>query len=406
MANLARPNARPRVVIFRSELLPISETFVREQAEALLRFEPVYAGLREVPSGLPSSGPAILLVPPRAPLPKLRTLIYRMTGLGGSFAAKIRAFQPSLIHAHFALDGADALPLSKHLGIPLVVTLHGYDVSSSDESFKNSSAGFFYLRRRRELWKHTHTFLCVSEFIREKALKRGFPAEKLRVHYTGVNCDYFSRSDQPRDGSILFAGRLVEKKGCQYLLDAMADVRKVIPGASLTVIGDGPLRDSLKARAAQLNLPVRFLGAVPLDEVRACMSRASIFCVPSLRADNGDSEGFGMVFAEAQAMGTPVVSFHHGGIPEAVEDGRTGLLVPERDVRALAAAILRLLGDDDLWDSFSVRGAARILEKYSLEHQTRLLEDLYASVCDNLQVHDPNKSTMHGDAHIPKKSHG
>ncbi len=369
-------------MIFRSALLPISETFVREQAEALRRFEPIYAGLEEVPSGLPSSGPTILLVPPRAPLPKLRTLIYRMTGLGGSFESRIKAFQPSLIHAHFALDGADALPLSKHLDIPLVVTLHGYDVTSSDEGLKNSSSGFFYLRRRRELWKHAHTFLCVSEFIREKALEAGFPPEKLRVHYTGVNCDYFSPTDKPRDGSILFAGRLVEKKGCQYLLDAMADVHKVIPDASLTVIGDGPLRDSLKARAAHLRLPVRFLGAVPLDEVRACMSRASIFCVPSLRANNGDSEGFGMVFAEAQAMGTPVVSFRHGGISEAVEDSRTGLLVPERDTKALAAAILRLLGDDHLWNSFSVRGSERISEKYSLEHQTRLLEDLYASVCN------------------------
>ncbi len=386
MSDFARPNARPRVVIFRSALLPISETFIREQAEALQRFEPVYAGLEEAPGGLPSSGPAILLVPPGGPLSKLRTFIYRMTGLGGSFTSKIEALKPSLIHAHFALDGADALPLSKHLGIPLVVSLHGYDVTSSDESLKKGSSGFFYLRRRRELWQRAHTFLCVSEFIRERALEAGFPAEKLRVHYTGVNCDYFSRSDQPRDGSILFAGRLVEKKGCQYLLDAMADVLRVIPGASLTVVGDGPLRDSLKARAAQLNLPARFLGGVPIGEVRACMARASIFCVPSLRANNGDSEGFGMVFAEAQAMGTPVVSFHHGGLPEAVEDGRTGLLVPERDSKALAAAILRLLGDDELWNSFSARGSERISEKFSLERQTRLLEDLYASVCNESAV--------------------
>jgi len=88
-----------------------------------------------------------------------------------------------------------------------------------------------------------------------------------------------------------------------------------------------------------------------------------------------------MVFAEAQAMGTPVVSFSHGGIPEAVEDGRTGLLVPERDTHALAAAMIRLLRDATLWSSFSARGSARVREKYSLESQTRILEDIYAAAC-------------------------
>jgi glycosyltransferase involved in cell wall biosynthesis len=382
MNDPTQPTELPRVLIFRSALLPISETFIREQAEALRRFEPVYAGLKQVPSGLPSSGPAILLTSPGENFSALRTMAYRLTGYGASFKSSIEKLAPTLVHAHFAVDGADALPIVNHFKIPLVVTLHGYDVTSDDASLRKSPAGINYLRRRRELWERAHFFLCVSEFMRDRALEAGFPEEKLRVHYTGVNCNYFSRSVAPRDGSVLFAGRLVQKKGCQYLLAAMAEVRRILPNTALTVIGDGPLRAGLEAQARELNLPVRFLGARPLSEVRACMSQASLFCVPSVRADNGDSEGFGMVFAEAQALGTPVVSFRHGGIPEAVEDEQTGLLVPERDTHALAAAITRLLRDERLWNQFSVRGSERIPEIYSLEQQTRKLEDIYALACE------------------------
>ncbi len=373
--------SRPRVVIFRSALLPGSETFIREQAEALRRFEPVYAGLKQEQSGLPHSARSILLASQGARLPFLRTLLYQVSGYSPAFKARIREVRPSLIHAHFALDGVAALPLAKHLNIPLIVSLHGYDVTSSDSSLRTSATGLLYVLRRRQLWEGAHTFLCVSEFIREKAIEVGFPRNKLRVHYTGVNCNQFSQSDEPRDGSVLFVGRLVQKKGCEFLLEAMAEVKRALPGTSLTVIGDGPLRSRLQAQAQQLNLPVRFLGARPTSEVRDYMSRASVFCVPSLRADNGDSEGFGMVFAEAQAMGTPVVSFSHGGIPEAVEDGHTGLLVPERDTPALAAAMIRLLRDASLWSRFSARGSERIREKYSLETQTQVLEDIYAAAC-------------------------
>ncbi|MGD0646580.1 MAG: glycosyltransferase [Acidobacteriaceae bacterium] len=389
MNDFTRSCECPRVIIFRSTLLPLSETFIRDQAEALRRFEPIYAGLKQARSGLPRSQRSILLTSPSTRFPRLRILAYKATGYSPAFKSQIGEVQPSLLHAHFAVDGALALPLAKSLDIPLIVTLHGYDVTTNDANMRKSLSGILYLLKRRELWERTHTFLCVSEFIRTKAVEAGFPPHKLRAHYTGIDCNYFSRSGGPRDGGVLFAGRLVQKKGCQYLLDAMVEVSRSIPETHLTVIGDGPLRSSLEAHARQLGLRVRFLGALPTSEVRAYMSRASIFCVPSLRADNGDSEGFGMVFTEAQAMGTPVVSFNHGGIPEAVEDGRTGLLVPERDTPALAAAILRLLRDTNLWNDFSVHASERIRERYALDRQTRSLEDIYAAISNTPVCNTP-----------------
>src|ERR1700749_3897508 len=107
------------------------------------------------------------------------------------------------------------------------------------------------------------------------------------------------------------------------------------------------------------------------------MSRPTVFCVPSVIAASGDAEGFGMVFIEAQAMGLPVVSTLSGGIPEAVKDGETGLLVEERDSPALGRALLRLIQEQDMWHRLSVAGRRRVVRHFNLAHQTSRLENLF-----------------------------
>lgn len=371
---------RLRILIFRSALLPISETFVWAQAEALRAFEPIYAGLTRVSSGLPRSAQTILLSEGKGLSARILKWVYQVSGYGSGFEARVKQAEPVLIHAHFAVDGTVALSLARVLKLPLIVSLHGYDVTTRDSSFRRSLSGRLYLARRERLWEQAALFLCVSEFVRRKALEAGFPEEKLLVHYTGVDVEQFRELALERDGSVLFVGRLVEKKGCGYLLEAMASVCRSHPATRLTVVGDGPLRAELESHAARLHLPAEFLGAQTPSAVRERMARASVFCVPSVAAKNGDSEGFGLVFAEAQAMGTPVVSFRHGGVPEAVADGVTGLLVPERATTELALALSRLLSDSGLWRSFSSAGVARIGKEISLAGQTRRLESIYASV--------------------------
>jgi colanic acid/amylovoran biosynthesis glycosyltransferase len=145
----------------------------------------------------------------------------------------------------------------------------------------------------------------------------------------------------------------------------------------LVVIGDGPLRQAYESQALALGLRCRFLGTQPVNVVRDWMARAAVFCVPSVVAASGDAEGFGIVFIEAQAMGLPVVSTFSGGISEAVRDGETGLLVQERDSLGLAEAILSLLGNQELWQRFSIAGRRRVEDHFNLTQQTTRLENLF-----------------------------
>jgi glycosyltransferase involved in cell wall biosynthesis len=358
------------VLVYRDTILPISETFIKAQADAMTRYAARYCGLYPARPSLIPAEQAALLRPDASWRSQLRLKLYQKLHFTGSFRRLVEDQQIALVHAHFAPDGVNALPLARSLGVPLVVTLHGYDVTKREDL----SRGY------HDLWEKASLFLCVSEFIRQRALERGFPAGKLRVQYIGVNEQLFAAPGQnlpPSESSVLFVGRLVEKKGCAYLMEAMQRVQAVMPGVRLTVIGDGPLRPSLESKARHLGVAADFLGAQNSDIIRRHMQRSTVFCAPSVTAADGDSEGFGIVFIEAQATGVPVVSFRHGGIPEAVSDGQTGLLAPERDAEGLAERLLQYLTDEPKRMAAGAAGRAFVHEQFSLRRRTAELESIY-----------------------------
>jgi colanic acid/amylovoran biosynthesis glycosyltransferase len=374
-------SGKPKVLIFRNQLLPTSETFIRAQADALKLYEPHFAGVHAARESLDLPSSSTLLDRSSSFAGKARRRLFWRTSFAPAFHRGIEKVNPALIHAHFALDGAAALPIARRLGIPLIVSLHGYDVTSSDRTFDQTPEGRLYLRRRAQLWHQTSLFLCISRFIYDRALALGFPREKLRVHYTGSDLHLFENSSHSRDPNlIVFVGRLVEKKGLRYLLDALDLLRPDHPDIRLVCVGDGPLREALQTRATTAGLNCTFLGSQPREVVRSYLAEATLFCVPSVEAASGDSEGLGMVFIEAQAMGTPVVSFHHGGIPEVVLHGRTGLLAPERDRDMLAFHLGSLLSDRDRWLQYSERGRQWVRQAFNLQSQTRELETIYSHV--------------------------
>jgi len=359
----------PKVLVFRELLLPISETFILAQTGALETYEAKFAGIRRTSPSLDVPGDPLLLVPQTdGRVSRLLTKVYKCTKFAPSFHQAAAEFRPDLVHAHFAPDGVAAAILAERLGVPLAVTLHGYDVTVRTD----------FKARYGELWRKADRFICISEFIRKKAIAAGFPAEKLCVHYIGVDRDKFHPSGEDRtEGLVLFVGRLVEKKGCTHLLRAMHEVQLKHPRAHLVVIGNGPLRSSLEQQAASLGLNCKFLGGQDQTVIRGFLERASVFCAPSVTATNGDSEGLGIVFLEAQAMGLPIVSSCHGGIPEAVHDGETGLLAGEGDHHAIADHILRFLTDEPFRRSCASRGRDWVATRFDLKKQTKLLEDIY-----------------------------
>jgi glycosyltransferase involved in cell wall biosynthesis len=309
---------------------------------------------------------------------KLRELRFRYAGPSSQQLARLRARAPRLVYAHFAPDGYAAMQLAAGLGLPLVTALHGYDVTMTDEAIGATRLGREYLRGRSALQKMGALFIACSTFVRERALELGYPAERTLVHSIGVDIETFKPAVPGlRQKIVLFVARLVEKKDCGSLIEAMAEVQRQCPAADLVVIGGGPLLSHYEAQAAALRVRCRFLGTQPNSVVKHWMALAAVFCVPSVVAASGDAEGFGMVFIEAQAMGLPVVSTISGGIPEAVRHGETGLLVKEHDPRGLAQAILRLLQDGELWQCFSLAGRRNVEIHFNLARQTGRLEKIF-----------------------------
>jgi len=370
----------PAVVVYRDDLLRPSERFVVDPLAHLRRFRPVLAGTRRFPGAPDVTVPTVALTDGPGLPERLRVAAFRGLGLDGRLLARLRRFEPRVVHAHFGLDAVQALPLARRLGVPLGTTFHGYDVVTRPELLAAQSyRGRRYVHQRHVLAATGAAFLAVSDFLRERLCAQGFPRERLRTHYVGIDTTYFTPSGHPRSG-LLFVGRLVACKGVAHLLDAFTAVAAHHPDVVHTGIGEGPERAHLERVAASRRLPVRFLGSQPREVVRHHLDRTALLCSPSHEQPDGTGEALGLVNVEAQAMQVPVVGYATGGIPEAVAHAQTGLLVPPGDVRTLASAIRHVLTEPRLGERMGSAGRARVLAEFDLVRQTARLEDVYGGV--------------------------
>ncbi|MCA1658527.1 MAG: glycosyltransferase, partial [Verrucomicrobiaceae bacterium] len=291
---------KPVVVIFRSAVFNASERFIQDQAAALTRWRPLVVGLEGKGEIVPRLREAIVAKGVR------ERVAFHLCGRGGRIEAELRAARPKVIHAHFATDGLLVLRLARALGLPLITSLRGYDVTRSDGALLRSGRPIWirYALGKKRLQRDGALFLAVSDALRKQAIARGYPEARTVTHYNGVDLDRFRPDMAPREhGLILHVARLVEKKGTKVLIEAMARLAE----AKLVIIGDGPLRGALERRARKLGERVRFLGALGVYEVAQCMRRASVLAVPSMTAADGDAEGLPNVVVEAAASGLPVV---------------------------------------------------------------------------------------------------
>lgn len=363
------------ILVFRKRLLAYSETFIADQGQFLPRAKAIFAGFHEDKSGKHLlAGQEVCLQSEHAwsyPMARLRLRLG--LGVNRAWRQALGAYRPQLIHAHFGPDALAALPIAQTLQIPLVATFHGFDITKNTSSTR-------YHKNRHQVFERADKIIAVSDYIKKALLEHGCPAHKIIQHYIGINTDLFSgtkqESERPR---IVFVGRLVPKKGCRFLIEAMQLVQKELPEVELHIIGDGPLRAELELLAQGLQ-GVVFQGVKSQQEIKQALRAAWVFCTPSIIAESGDAEGLGMVFLEAQALGTPAVSFDTGGVIEAIADQETGRTIRERDVPGLAQALIELIQNKNLRQQYGAAGAERVRSEFDIKKQCKKLEDIYEQV--------------------------
>ncbi|MBP7609769.1 MAG: glycosyltransferase [Steroidobacteraceae bacterium] len=367
---------RPTVVVYTHSLLEPSMTFILSHAQALRRYEPVFAGAHRV-QGLALPADRVVTANRGGLTGRIEEFLFRQYGIAPCFVRDLRRFEPKLVHAHFGQSGPGALTLAEALGVPLVLTYHGQDATITEAQARRTWRGREYLRGRARVMDRAGLIIAVSDFIRGRLVAKGYPEHKVVTFRNGIDVGLFQRSVAPREPVAVFIGRFVEKKGGEYLLRALGRLRAQGRGVRGVLIGDGPLRPALESLAREVGADAEFTGFLAPARVRERIGRASVVVVPSVTAADGDSEGLPTVILEAQAMGTPVVATRHAGNAEGVREGRSALLVDERDVPALADAIHYFIEHPESVASFGAAGRAFVETNFDIEQQAVGLERLY-----------------------------
>jgi colanic acid/amylovoran biosynthesis glycosyltransferase len=282
----------------------------------------------------------------------------------------------SLLHIYFGHIAVHLLPLIRSWPRPVVASFHGADVMVDLEKPA-------YREATTRMLEAVRLVLVRSESLGEAVRTLGCPPEKIRVQRTGIpigDIPFRSRA-WPTDGAwhLVQACRLIEKKGLRTSLRAFADFAKQHPRAKFTIAGEGPLLEELQRAARELGVAekISFPGFISQHELRDLFYDAHLFIHPSETGADGNQEGVPNSMLEAMASGLPVFATTHGGIPEAIENGVSGVLVPEGDQAALSRALLGAVARPDVLTKLAERGAAVVAEKFEQNAQVRKLENYY-----------------------------
>jgi colanic acid/amylovoran biosynthesis glycosyltransferase len=317
---------------------------------------------------------------PRLSMEVLQTSKYgfRASSLSTLYrAAKLCAINRryDVVHAHFGPVGNNFRFARALWRAPFIVTFHGYDFCV----VPREEGPDVY----RHLFEMADAVTVNCEYTGQQVARLGCPSERIHRLHVGVDVSQFAFGHRMRTPGepvqLISVGRLVEKKGIEYGIRAIAQVIRKYPELRYDVIGDGPLRASLEKLVQELGLNGKVVlhGAQDSDFVRQRMAEAHVFVLTSVTALNGDQEGTPVSLMEAQAAGLPVLSTRHSGIPEVVLDGESGFLLPEHNVDALAAKLEILIENPELCARMGVRGRQHVKEHFDLRRLNRDLVDIY-----------------------------
>ena len=379
----ARSTERPVVACYCATFLKPEMLHIYRQITSLKRVSPfVIAQKREEAARYPFDRIAVVGKPAthflrRIWFKQLRNAPWQVSKSEVKKLTRILEEQKAeLLHIYFGHIAVHLLPLIRTWRGPAVVSFHGADVMVDLEKPT-------YRAATRQMLDAVRLVLVRSESLGRALVQVGCPAGKIRLQRTGIPIDEipFRARDWPADGGWKFlqACRLIEKKGLRVSLRAFANFAGKYPAASFTIAGEGTLRSELGSLAAELGIAekVFFPGFISQTQLRELFYQSHIFLHPSERGGDGNQEGVPNSMLEAMASGLPVFATEHGGIPEAIENGRSGILVKEGDVEALARALLEQTANPEGLAEIARNGAEAVRQKFQQSAQTNTLEDYY-----------------------------
>lgn len=374
---------KPVVASYCATFLKPEMLHIYRQITALERVRPiVIAQKREEADRFPFSDLSVI---PKPPTHFLRRLWYRQLRdipwqiSRGEVATLRRVLDRAgarLLHIYFGHIAVHLLPLIRAWDKPSVVSFHGADVLVDLEKPA-------YRAATKEMLDAVRLVLVRSDSLARSITDLGCSPEKIRMQRTGIPLDEtpFQPRQWPTDGRwrLLQVGRLIAKKGIETSLRAFAQFAARYPEASFTIAGDGPLKASMEKIARELNFESRvaFTGFLSQPQLREHFYRSHLFLHPSETGPDGNQEGVPNSMLEAMASGLPVFATQHGGIPEAIENGVSGILVAERDANALALALLLAAENPGQLSTMARRGADAVAEKFEQRAAVRKLEEIY-----------------------------
>jgi colanic acid/amylovoran biosynthesis glycosyltransferase len=281
-----------------------------------------------------------------------------------------------ILHAQFGWLGAAVCNLRQvgALSGKVVTAFRGYDT----EQYLKKFPGAY-----RRLFKYGDLFLPVCDYFKQWLMANGCPENKIAVLRSGIELGEFTfKVRKPEDGSpirLLSVARMIEKKGLRYAVEAVARLQRTGKDVYYTIVGEGPLRNDLERRAAELGIAdrVHMPGMKPHGEVLAEIHNSHILLAPSITAANGDHEGIPNALKEAMATGMPVISTWHSGIPELVDDDKSGFLVPEKNAEALENRLRILIDHPDLWPRMGQAGREIVENGYDIHVLNARMLELY-----------------------------
>lgn len=380
---------KPRVAIYRTVYPLYSETFIAEQIRTYKSYQPVLI-CRELIRDI--EGLETISIGKKWRFAK--KIGFSVFGLVKVLDKFNSLSDVRILHAHFAPDAALAMPIAKKIGIPLVVTCHGSDVTVSALYLAKSMklSAYRYLLGRKSLIKNTSMFIAVSDFLRNKMIGNGYPPEKVMRHYIGVDINRFTPKPKNLDQNeqppfFLSIARHTDVKGLDVLLRAFSQVVDKHQNVRLVQIGGGDMTEALKKMAVELGIAenVSFLGPKSPDEILPYLQSCVALVLSSRKSKSGAEEAFGLVLLEASACGVPCIGTRVGGIPEAVVHGETGFLTEPEDAEDIADKMNCLLTNPYLVESMGNRGRAMVCEHFDIVKQTAKLEKLYAQLLQSNQ---------------------